>query len=105
MRIFELLLTRDAGELTTAELDEMKKLVDESPRNDTGGGGARSDAGGRNDGGRNIFNVVNWDGFTLLQRAVIGNHLAVVKLLLKKGCDVNAGICSLPLHLACRYGK
>ena len=30
--------------------------------------------------------------------------MQVVKLLLKKGCDVNAGICSLPLHLACKLG-
>ena len=51
-----------------------------------------------------MFRVVNWDGFTLLQRAVISNHVAVVKLLIKKGCEVNAGICSLPLHLACKLG-
>lgn len=75
-------------ELTTVELDDIKRLIDESPKTDS----------------RNIFNVVNWDGFTLLQRAVLGNHLAVVKLLVKKGSDVNAGICSLPLHLACKLG-
>ena len=70
------------------QVDEIKRLIEESPRTDS----------------RNLFNVLNWDGFTLLQRAVIGNHLPVVKLLLKKGCDVNTGICSLPLHLACKLG-
>ena len=85
-RIFELLATE--GELSAAEVEEVKRLLEEAPKTD----------------GRNLYNVVNWDGFTLLQRAVICNHVAVVKLLLKKGCDVNAGICSLPLHLACKLG-
>ena len=85
-RIFDY-LSQD-GELLMANIEVMKKLIDESPKTDS----------------RNIFCVVNWDGFTLLQRAVIGNHMAVVKLLIKKGCDVNAGICSMPLHLACKMG-
>ena len=85
-KIFDYLMQE--GELATSDLEEIKRLVEESPRNDV----------------RNIFNVVNWDGFTLLQRAVINNHMTVVKLLIKKGCDTNAGICSLPLPLACRLG-
>ena len=75
-------------ELTPQEVDEIRHLMDECPKTDA----------------RNIFSVVNWDGFTLLQRAVIGNHVSVVKMLIKKGCDVNVGICSLPLHLACKLG-
>lgn len=85
--VFDLLSLNDS-ELSTADLEEIKRLIDDSPRSD----------------GRNIFNVVNWDGFTLLQRAVISNQLGLLKLLVKKGCDVNAGICSLPLHLACKLG-
>ena len=84
--VFEYLM--QDGELSAADLEEIRRLIDESPKGDV----------------RNIFNVVNWDGFTLLQRAVIGNHLSVLKLLVKKGCDVNVGICSLPLHLACKLG-
>ncbi|KAK2169297.1 hypothetical protein LSH36_11g03110 [Paralvinella palmiformis] len=85
-RIFDCLSVE--GELSAADIEEIKKLIDESPKTDS----------------RNIFCVVNWDGFTLLQRAVIGNHMSVVKMLIKKGCDVNAGICSMPLHLACKLG-
>ena len=85
-RIFELL--GQDNELSPADLEEARKLLDDSPKAD----------------GRDILNVVNWDGFTLLQRAVIGNQLAFIKLLIKKGVDVNAGICSLPLHLACKLG-
>lgn len=81
------ILMQDA-ELSASDNEEVKRLIDESPRNDI----------------RNIFNVVNWDGFTLLQRAVINNHLTIVKILIKKGCDINVGICSLPLHLACKLG-
>ena len=66
------------------ELEEIKRIIDQ----------ARSE----------VFQVVDYDGFTILQRAVIGNHLPVVKFLMKKGCDCNAGICSLPLHLACSLG-
>ena len=77
-RIFELL--GQDNELSPADLEEARKLLDDSPKAD----------------GRDILNVVNWDGFTLLQRAVIGNQLAFIKLLIKKGVDVNAGICSLP---------
>ncbi len=84
-RIFDML--QQEGEMSTSDLDEIKRLIDDSPGTD-----------------RSIFNIVNWDGFTLLQRAVIGNHMAVVKLLIKKGCDVSAGICSMPIHLACKLG-
>ena len=82
------ILVMQETELSPCDIEEIKKLVEESPKNDV----------------RNLFNVVNWDGFTLLQRSVINNHIAVVKILIKKGCDINAGICSLPLHLACRLG-
>ena len=85
-RVFELMVQE--AELDGPDLEEIKRVLDDNPKSDT----------------RNIFQVVNWDGFTILQKAVIGNHLQVVKLLLKKGCDVNAGICSLPLHLACKMG-
>ncbi len=85
-RIFEL-LDQDC-ELSPSDLEESRKLLDDSPKAD----------------GRDILNVVNWDGFTLLQKAVIGNQLGFIKLLIKKGVDVNAGICSLPLHLACKLG-
>ncbi len=85
-KIFEY-LAQDT-ELLPADVEDIKHVLDDSPKTES----------------RNILNVVNWDGFTLLQRAVIGNHIAVLKLLIKKGCDVNAGICSLPLHLACKLG-
>ena len=77
-------LEQDVEDMLSNELDEIKKCIEE----------ARAE----------VFQVVNWDGFTVLQRAVIGNHLGIVKMLLKKGCDVNAGICSFPLHLACSLG-
>lgn len=83
-RLFEYLI-RQEDEISQTDLEEIKKALEESHKND-------------------VFHVVNWDGYTLLQRAVIGNHLAVVKMLLKKGCDVNAGICSFALHLACKLG-
>lgn len=85
-RVFEF-LARET-ELGADDIDVIKRLIDECPKTEV----------------RNVFRVVNWDGFTLLQRAVISNHVAVVKLLIKKGCEVNAGICSLPLHLACKLG-
>jgi len=97
-RIFDYLVQ---DELSQPDVDEIKRLVDETtppPSNSAGSGVNVGDV-------RHIFNVINWDGFTLLQRAVIGDHLAIVKLLAKRGADVNAGICSLPLHLACRLGR
>ena len=84
--IFDLLAQEK--EIVQADLDKAKQLLDDSPKGDS----------------RNIFSVVNWDGFTLLQRAVMSNQLPLVKLLIKKGANVNGGICSLPLHLACKLG-
>lgn len=99
-RIFDYLVQ---DELTAADVEEVKRLMDEAtPPPHPGGATAASYSVGDV---RHIFNVVNWDGFTLLQRAVIGDHIAVVKLLAKRGADVNAGICSLPLHLASRLGR
>lgn len=101
-RIFDYLVQ---DELSTADVEEIKRLVDEAtpqpPTSSGTGSGLNTGSGDV----RHIFNVVNWDGFTLLQRAVIGDHLAIIKLLAKRGADVNAGICSLPLHLACRLGR
>ena len=82
-RLFDLLQQEE--ELSVTDLEDIKKIIEDNPRAD-------------------VFHVVNWDGYTLLQKAVVGNHLTVVKMLLKKGCDVNVGICSLPLHLACKLG-
>ncbi len=54
--------------------------------------------------GENILDVLDDNGWNLLQRAVICNQPQVVSMLISKGCDLNAGVCSLPLHLACKLG-
>lgn len=77
-------LEQNLDDLGPTELEDIRKLIES----------ARSE----------VFQVVDWHGFTLLQRAVIANHLSIVKYILKRGCDRNAGICSFPLHLACSLG-
>ena len=48
-KIYEYLI--QDGELSANDLEEIKHLLDENPKSD----------------GRNIYEVVTWDGFTLLQ--------------------------------------
>ncbi|KAK2163016.1 hypothetical protein LSH36_87g02045 [Paralvinella palmiformis] len=54
--------------------------------------------------GENILEILDDNGWNLIQRAVICNQPQIVSMLISKGCDLNAGICSLPLHLACKLG-
>ena len=54
--------------------------------------------------GDNILDILDDNGWNLLQRAIICNQAQVVSMLIAKGCDLNAGVCSLPLHLSCKLG-
>ena len=52
----------------------------------------------------NILDHLDDKGWNLLQRAVICNQPQVVSMLISRGCDLNLGVCSFPLHLACKLG-
>ncbi|ELU00353.1 hypothetical protein CAPTEDRAFT_217743 [Capitella teleta] len=52
----------------------------------------------------NMLDVLDEGGWNLLQRSIICNQPQVVAMLIAKGVDLNAGVCSLPLHLACKLG-
>ena len=52
----------------------------------------------------NILEVLDDSGWNILQRVIICNQSQVVSMLVSRGCDLNAGVCSLPLHLACKLG-
>lgn len=54
--------------------------------------------------GENILSVASADGYNLLQRAIGFNCVELVKWILNRGCDVNRGSCSLPLHIAAFHG-
>ncbi|KAG8186311.1 hypothetical protein JTE90_007332 [Oedothorax gibbosus] len=54
--------------------------------------------------GENILSVHSEDGYNLLQRAIGFNCTELVKWILNRGCDVNRGACSLPLHIAAFHG-
>lgn len=82
-RAFELLQKQD---LDAQDFDEVSRIISE-------------------DKGRDVLSVVDWQGFSLLQTALLKNHTNAVRLLLRKGADPNACICSPPLHLACRLGS
>ncbi|KAG1665533.1 Ankyrin-3 [Nymphon striatum] len=50
--------------------------------------------------GENILAVTGDDRYNILQKAVGWNSIELVRWLLNRGCDVNRGPCSLPLHIA-----
>ncbi|GFV51162.1 ankyrin-3 [Trichonephila clavipes] len=54
--------------------------------------------------GENILSIQSEDGYNLLQRAIGFNCVELVKWILNRGCDVNRGACSLPLHIAAFHG-
>ena len=47
---------------------------------------------------------INNDGYNILQVAVINNDKNFIEVLVSEGADLNQGICTLPLHLACFIG-
>lgn len=55
--------------------------------------------------GENILSVTGLDNYNLLQRAIGLNCLELVRWILGRGCDVNRGVCSLPLHIAALQGN
>lgn len=55
--------------------------------------------------GENILSVVGPDNYNLLQRAIGFNCVELVRWILGRGCDVNRGVCSLPLHIAALQGN
>ncbi|XP_064473025.1 ankyrin-3-like [Ornithodoros turicata] len=55
--------------------------------------------------GENILSVVGPDNYNLLQRAISFNCVELVRWVLSRGCDVNRGVCSLPLHIAALQGN
>ncbi|UYV83433.1 hypothetical protein LAZ67_23001003 [Cordylochernes scorpioides] len=52
----------------------------------------------------NILSITSPDGFNLLQHAIGLGCIELVRWILGRGCDVNRGVCSLPLHLAAQRG-
>uniref|UniRef100_A0A131Y6H5 Alpha-latrotoxin n=2 Tax=Ixodes ricinus TaxID=34613 RepID=A0A131Y6H5_IXORI len=55
--------------------------------------------------GENILTVVGPDNYNLLQRAIGFNCVELVRWILGRGCDLNRGVCSLPLHIAALQGN
>ena len=46
----------------------------------------------------------NEEGYNLLQKVVGLHNIELVKWCLTRNVDVNRGVCSLPLHIACLRG-
>lgn len=55
--------------------------------------------------GENILSVMGPDNYNLLQRAISFDCVELVRWILSRGCDVNRGVCSLPLHIAALQGN
>lgn len=55
--------------------------------------------------GENILSVMGPDNYNLLQRAIGFNCVELVRWILGRGCDLNRGVCSLPLHIAALQGN
>ena len=83
-RIFQLL--REGMVLDRNDLQFIQTLLNRIPR------------------GENILDHLDDKGWNLLQKAVICNQAQVVSMLISRGCDLNMGVCSFPLHLACKLG-
>lgn len=54
--------------------------------------------------GDNVLDIVDDKALNALQKAIIHNQVQVVQMLVNKHVDINAGECTLPLHLACKLG-
>jgi len=53
----------------------------------------------------NILEVLDDSGWNILQRVIICNQPQVASMLIARGgLDLNAGVCTSPLHLACKLG-
>uniref|UniRef100_A0A2P2I3J9 Serine/threonine-protein phosphatase 6 regulatory ankyrin repeat subunit C-like n=1 Tax=Hirondellea gigas TaxID=1518452 RepID=A0A2P2I3J9_9CRUS len=52
----------------------------------------------------NVLYVYNEEGYNLLQKVVGINNVEMVRWVLTRNVDVNRGVCSLPLHIACLRG-
>ncbi|XP_071549195.1 uncharacterized protein [Panulirus ornatus] len=52
----------------------------------------------------NLLYVHNEEGYNLLQKVVGINNVEMVRWCLTRNVDVNRGVCSLPLHIACLRG-
>ena len=53
----------------------------------------------------NILEVLDDSGWNILQRVIICNQPQVVSMLIARGgLDLNTGVCTAPLHLACKLG-
>ena len=52
----------------------------------------------------NILQIHNEEGYNLLQKCVGLNNLEMARWCLTRNIDINRGVCSLPLHIACLKG-
>lgn len=52
----------------------------------------------------NILQIINEEGYNLLQKCVGINNLDLARWCLSRNVDINRGACSLPLHIACLKG-
>ncbi|KAL7637636.1 UNVERIFIED_CONTAM: hypothetical protein RMT77_012365 [Armadillidium vulgare] len=52
----------------------------------------------------NLCNVINEEGYNLIQKVVGINNLDLLRWCLNRNIDPNRGVCSLPLHIACLRG-
>ncbi|CAG0890718.1 unnamed protein product [Cyprideis torosa] len=52
----------------------------------------------------NILQVLNEEGYNLLQKCVGLNNLELVRWIVSRNVDLNRGACSFPLHIACLRG-
>ena len=52
----------------------------------------------------NILQIINEEGYNLLQKSVGLNNLDLARWCLTRNIDINRGACSLPLHIACIKG-
>lgn len=77
---------REGHQLDRTELQHVQTLLNRCPRSD------------------NILDVLDDNGWNILQRVIICNQPQVVSMLISRGCDLNNGLCSFPLHLACKLG-
>lgn len=80
------MLIREGHQLDRTELQHVQTLINRCPKSD------------------NILEVLDENGWNVLQRAIICNQSQVVQILITRGCDLNTGACTLPLHLATKCG-
>ena len=80
------MIIREGHQLDRSELQHVQTLINRCPKLE------------------NILDVLDENGWNVMQRVIICNQPQVVQFLIARGCDLNAGICSLPLHLAAKCG-